>query len=107
MTFSLVDAALLAALLTTTVSVLLVYRRLRKMNRMLVEYQAATESTARALDGAVKAVACLNTETRTLLNALIARATEANGILEDLGREQRRFQVVRSTAEPLRQSPRS
>ncbi len=107
MTFSLVDAALLVALLTTTVSVVLVYRRLRKMNRMLVEYQAATESTARALDGAVKAVACLNTETRALINALIARAAEANCILEDLDREQRRFHVVNAPAEPARQSSRS
>lgn len=96
MTFSLVDAALFAALLATTVSVLVVYRRLRTMNRMLSEYMAASEATAHALDGAVKAVACLNTETRMLITALATRSSEASGILHDLGREQRRFQVVRS-----------
>lgn len=107
MTFSLVDLALFVALLATTASVLLVYRRLRAMNRMLAEYQAASEATARALDGAAQAVALLNTETRTLIDALIARSSEANGILEDLGRERRRFQVVRPAGDVLPLPPRS
>jgi ABC-type transporter Mla subunit MlaD len=107
MTFSLVDLALFVALLATTASVLLVYRRLRAMNRMLAEYQAASEATARALDNAVQAVAVLNTETRTLITALIARSSEASGILEEIGRERRRFQVVHDSRDVIPLPPRS
>lgn len=106
MTFSLVDAVLFAALVVTTTSVLVVYRRLRSMNRMLVAYMAASEETARALDGAAKTVACLNTETRALITALIARSSEASCILHDLGREQRHLHLVPKPGDDLRQIPR-
>ncbi|MBN9023980.1 MAG: hypothetical protein J0H08_18265 [Rhizobiales bacterium] len=91
MTFSLVDALLFAALVVTTTSVLVVYRRLRSMNRMLVAYMAASEETARA---------------RALITALIARSSEASCILHDLGREQRHLHLVPKPGDDLRQIPR-
>lgn len=94
MTFSLVDLVLFVALAATTVSVLLVYRRLRTMGRMLAEYQLASDASARALERAVLAVGSLNAETRTLVSALGTRPGEAGGASEDPGRERRRLQLV-------------
>jgi hypothetical protein len=99
MTFSLADIALFTALVATTASVLLVYRRLRTMGRMLAEYQAASESSARALENAVRAVGNLNAETRTLVAVLDSRPSESNGPLEDSARERRRLQLVHTSPE--------
>ena len=94
MTFSLVDLALFVALAATTASVLLVYRRLRTMGRMLAEYQAASETSARALERAVLAVGSLNAETRTLVSVLGTRPGDSVGSHDDPARERRRLQLV-------------
>lgn len=100
MTFSLVDVALFTALVATTASVLLVHRRLRVMGRMLAEYQAASEASARALDRAVLAVGTLNAESRLLVSALNTQPAMGEAGREDSGGGRQRLQIVRPANEP-------
>jgi hypothetical protein len=99
-TFSLVDLGLFVALAVTSVSVLLVYFRLKAMGRALAEYRSAFEATERSLEKATAAVQTLNGDSRALVTALVARTTEASGVLANLTREGRRLDVAKVTPFP-------
>lgn len=95
--YSLVDLGLFAALVVTSASVLLVYFRLKALTRALGEYRTVFEATAGSLEKAATAVDLLNADSRALVAALIARTSEANGVLAGLTRESRRLELVKVT----------
>lgn len=112
MTFSLVELGLFAALVFTSGSVLFVYFRIRRMGRMLAEYQLAFNATARSLDVALEAVNTLNAETRALVGALVERIAEATATLGELTRERERLELARGAPvlriyDPAREAARA
>jgi hypothetical protein len=112
MTFSLVELGLFAALVLTSGCILFVYFRIRRMGRMLAEYQSAFNATARSLDVALDAVNALNADTRALLAALVERIAEATATLGELTRERERIELARGAPvlrvyDPARDSGRA
>ncbi|MEE1612581.1 hypothetical protein [Microvirga sp. CF3016] len=89
---SLANAVLFLALVTTSVMVAVMYRKLRKLDRYHAEYQQIFDKTGSALVKAQKAVTNFSTEGRETLVRLSQRIEEAQAMatrLEHLTQEAR------------------
>lgn len=84
MTSFLIDALLLAALVATSVCVVLMHLRLRRLDRFHAEYERAFVQTAGALDAAREAVTALNVDGRVMVVALGNRIDEAKAVIAAL-----------------------
>lgn len=96
---SLANAVLFLALVTTSVMVAVMYRKLRKLDRYHAEYQQIFDQTGTALVTAQKAVANFSTEgkeTLVRLSHLIEEAQAMATRLERLTQEARQQTQSRS-----------
>lgn len=96
---SLANAVLFLALVTTSVMVAVMYRKLRKLDRYHAEYRQIFDKTGTALVAAQNAVANFSTEGRETLVRLSQRIEEAKAIairLEHLTQEARQQNQSRS-----------
>jgi len=90
---SIVDAVLLAALLATTISVVLMHRKLKRLDRYHADYQRIFGETAAALHSAREAVRSFHEEGRDTVVQLAREIEEAQRLIADL--EARRRDVQR------------
>jgi hypothetical protein len=84
---SLANLILFIALVTTSIIVVVMYRRLKRLDQYHAEYKRIFDKTGEALTGAQNAVANFGTEGRetlSLLGARIAEAHETSNRLEAL-----------------------
>lgn len=81
---SLVNAALFLALVVTSVCVVSMYRRLKRLDSYHVEYKRIFDQTAEALTSANEAVQMLNEDGRDVLQALGQRIEEAKVMISKL-----------------------
>jgi ABC-type transport system involved in cytochrome bd biosynthesis fused ATPase/permease subunit len=89
---SLANTILFIALVTTSIMVAVMYRKLRKLDRYHTEYQQIFDKTGVALTAAQKAVVSFGTEGKETLAQLSQRIEEAQAVanrLEHLTREAR------------------
>ena len=99
MTSSLANAILFLALVTTSVMVAVMYRKLRKLDRYHAEYQQIFDKTGAALLAAQDAVTNFGTEGKETLVLLSQRIEEARALssrLEDLIQDARQHSQPRS-----------
>jgi hypothetical protein len=82
MTSSPVDFVLLFALVLTSGSVILTWRKLKRLDAYHADYQRIFAQTAAALRAARAAVDELNTEGRQLVATLSERIDQANALLK-------------------------
>lgn len=81
---SLVNGVLFLALVLTSVIVVTLYLKLKKLDAYHAEYKLVFDQTAEALGSAREAVRSFSTEGRELLEALSARIDEARAVLVEL-----------------------
>jgi hypothetical protein len=96
---SLANAILFLALVTTSVIVVVMYRKLKRLDRYHAEYKQIFDKTGKALLGAQTAVASFGTEGKEMLTLLAARIEEAKalaGQLESLTQDARRLASAHS-----------
>lgn len=79
-----VDILLLAALLATTVSVVVLYRRLARLDRLNADYGRALEDAAKALTAARDSLQTFSTDGREVLTLLSKRIDDAHGVIAEL-----------------------
>jgi hypothetical protein len=84
MTSSPVDIVLLCALVATSASVILTYRKLKRLDAYHADYQRIFAQTAAALGAARAAVDTLNADGRELVAALGERIDQANAVLKSM-----------------------
>ncbi|WP_262027317.1 hypothetical protein [Microvirga sp. Mcv34] len=99
MTSSLANAILFLALVTTSVMVAVMYRKLKKLDRYHTEYQQIFDKTGSALLAAQNAVTKFGTEgkeTLVLLGQRIEEAQAASERLETLIRDANQHSQPRS-----------
>jgi len=84
MTSSLANTILFLALVTTSVMVAVMYRKLRKLDRYHAEYQQIFDKTGSALLAAQNAVTNFGTEGKETLVLLSRRIEEAQAMSERL-----------------------
>ncbi|EIM24920.1 hypothetical protein [Microvirga lotononidis] len=84
MTSSLANTILFLALVTTSVMVAVMYRKLRKLDRYHAEYQQIFDKTGSALLAAQNAVTSFGTEGKETLVLLGQRIEEAKAVSERL-----------------------
>jgi hypothetical protein len=81
---SLANAILFLALVTTSIMVAVMYRKLKKLDRYHAEYRQIFDKTGAALMTAQKAVASFGTEGKETLVLLSQRIEEAQAIASRL-----------------------
>ena len=81
---SLANSILFLALVTTSIMVAVMYRKLRKLDRYHAEYQQVFDKTGEALVGAQKAVIDFSTEGKETLTLLSMRIEEAKALAHQL-----------------------
>lgn len=81
---STVDAVLLCALLVTTISVVLMYRKLKQLDKYHADYQRIFVETAAALHSAREAVRAFHDEGRETVVELAREIEEAQRLIADL-----------------------
>ncbi|MFG1480393.1 hypothetical protein V5F53_17315 [Xanthobacter sp. V4C-4] len=79
-----VDILLLAALVATTATLLVLYRRLARLDRLNTEYGRALEDAARALTAARDSFQTFSTDGREVLAELSKRIDDAQGVIAEL-----------------------
>jgi len=98
---SLANTILFIALVTTSIMVAVMYRKLKKLDRYHTEYQQIFDRTGDALKGAQTAVASFGAEGKETLALLGSRIEEAKAVaaqLETLTREASRQTQPRSNS---------
>lgn len=83
---SLVNAALFLALVATSVCVVSMYRKLKRLDSYHAEYKRIFDQTAEALTSANEAVQMLNEDGKDVLLELGQRIEEARGMILKLDR---------------------
>jgi hypothetical protein len=81
---SLANSILFLALVTTSIMVAVMYRKLKKLDRYHAEYQRVFDKTGEALLGAQKAVINFGTEGKETLTLLSMRIEEARALAHQL-----------------------
>jgi hypothetical protein len=81
---SLVDAVLLVALVLTSACVVVMYRKLRRLDAYHQDYQRILAQTATALEAARSAVESLQVDGRELVSALGRRIEEARAVMAEI-----------------------
>ncbi|OYX08330.1 MAG: hypothetical protein B7Z15_15095 [Rhizobiales bacterium 32-66-8] len=84
MTFSPGDLLLLAALIATTVCVVMVYRRLKRLDTLNADYERALAQASTALNTARDALTTLNHDGREVLVLLAGRIDVAHDLIAEL-----------------------
>jgi len=84
MTFSPGDLLLLAALIATTVCVVMVYRRLKRLDTLNADYERALAQASTALIAARDALTTLNHDGREVLVLLAGRIDVAHDLIAEL-----------------------
>lgn len=79
-----VDILLLAALLATTACVILLYRRLARLDRLNRDYGRALDDAARALTAARESLQTFSNDGREVLTQLSKRIDDAHGVIAEL-----------------------
>ncbi|MFH3478301.1 hypothetical protein [Xanthobacter variabilis] len=79
-----VDILLLVALLATTVSVVVLYRRLARLDRLNADYGRALEDAANALTAARDSLQTFSADGREVLTQLSSRIDDAHGVIAEL-----------------------
>ncbi|WP_319773794.1 hypothetical protein [Breoghania sp.] len=96
----LVDAALMVALVITSVKIVAMYRELKRLGSYHADYQRIFDQTTLALDGIEVSIQEINVRGSQVLNALGSRMDDARGIIADidaLTREARKQQAALRT----------
>ncbi len=97
---SLANTILFLALVTTSIMVAVMYRKLKKLDRYHAEYRQIFDRTGEALKGAQTAVISFGTEGKETLALLGERIDEAKAVtrhLEAVTREASRYTQPRSS----------
>ena len=97
---SLANTILFLALVTTSIMVAVMYRKLKKLDRYHTEYQQIFDKTGAALMTAQNAVVSFSTEVKETLVLLSQRIEEAQAVatrLEHLTRDAREHTQPRSS----------
>ena len=81
---SLANSVLFLALVTTSIMVAVMYRKLKKLDRYHTEYQQVFDKTGEALLGAQKAVISFGAESKETLALLSLRIEEAKALAHQL-----------------------
>lgn len=84
MTFSPADLLLMAVLVATTGLIVLVYRRLARLDELNREYESALNDTAQALSAARDALTTLNMDGREVLVLLAGRIDDAHALIGEI-----------------------
>ncbi|MDQ0506675.1 hypothetical protein [Xanthobacter agilis] len=79
-----VDILLLAALVATTVCVVMLYRRLSRLDRLNADYGRALEDAAKALTAARDSLQTFSSDGREVLTKLSSRIEDAHGVIAEL-----------------------
>ncbi len=97
MTFSPADLLLMGVLVATTGLIVMVYRRLGRLDELNREYEIALNDTAQALSAARDALTTLNMDGREVLVLLAGRIDDAHALIGEIdkraapaGRDERR-----------------
>ncbi|PTW60179.1 hypothetical protein C8N35_105182 [Breoghania corrubedonensis] len=80
----LVDAALMVALVITSVKMIAMYRELKRLGGYHADYQRIFDQTTLALDGIEVSIQEINVRGAQVLNALGSRMDDARGIIADI-----------------------
>lgn len=80
----LVDAALMVALVITSVKMVTMYRELKRLSGYHADYQRIFDQTTLALDGIEVSIQEINVRGAQVLNALGSRMDDARGIIADI-----------------------
>ena len=80
----LVDAALMVALVITSVKMVAMYRELKRLGGYHADYQRIFDQTTLALDGIEVSIQEINVRGAQVLNALGSRMDDARGIIADI-----------------------
>lgn len=81
---SLANSILFLALVTTSIMVAIMYRKLRTLDHYHAEYKQVFDKTGEALQGAQRAVLNFSTEGKETLNLLSMRIDEAKALAHHL-----------------------
>lgn len=80
------DLLLLAALLATTVCVVMVHRKLKRLDVLNADYERALADTSRALIAARDALVTLDLDGKETLILLATRIDQAHALIDEIDR---------------------
>ncbi|MFG1421492.1 hypothetical protein [Roseixanthobacter liquoris] len=80
------DLLLLAALLATTVCVVMVHRKLQRLDVLNADYERALADTSRALTAARDALVTLDLDGKETLILLATRIDQAHALIDEIDR---------------------